>query len=108
MSGFVAELLAVSRIARIPFAHFFSPRIYRVHWAGVNAEGGLSAATAVVLGCHACRITRRWDRAVFRALIALWDVQDMDISALPAGLYLARVMAPNGSLLHVQRVVEHY
>lgn len=35
-------------------------------------------------------------------------VQVMDISALPVGLYMARVVAPNGSLLHVQRVVEQH
>lgn len=32
----------------------------------------------------------------------------MDMSALPAGPYITREMATNGSLLHVQRVVERY
>ncbi|MEO7081591.1 MAG: ELWxxDGT repeat protein [Flavobacteriales bacterium] len=39
------------------------------------------------------------------ALALQADVQNMDISALPTGLYLARIMAQDGTLLHVQRVV---
>ncbi len=34
------------------------------------------------------------------------SVRDMDISTLPSGLYLARITAANGTVLHVQRVVK--
>lgn len=40
------------------------------------------------------------------ALALQADVQDMDISTLPAGLYLARITAQDGTLLHVQQVVK--
>jgi len=34
------------------------------------------------------------------------NVYDMDLSALPTGLYLARIRATDGTVLHVQRVVK--
>lgn len=46
-----------------------------------------------------------WLYAGNGALALRTDVRDMDISALPAGLYLARITAPDGVVLHVQRVI---
>jgi hypothetical protein len=42
------------------------------------------------------------------ALALETDVHNMAIGALPAGLYLARITAPDGMLLHVQPVMKEF